>query len=73
MFDTQHQESPRKSYESPYGGLLMFIRVCPECGRFVIADKKITFGETFDGVYRFDPNASCKTHGRVVMPFEGDI
>lgn len=73
MIDTHYEESPRKAYESPYGGSLVFLRVCPDCGRFVAADKAVKFRESFDGIYSFEPNATCKTHGRVQMPFEGDI
>ena len=67
------EESPRAFYESPYGGHLVFVRVCPTCSKFVSADKSINFTESFDGLYSFENNATCKTHGRVTMPFEGDI
>jgi hypothetical protein len=63
-------------YESPnlwirYSGGATFIRVCPHCGRFVKAYKKITLnglGELSD-----KPNARCKKHGKVKMLFQGFI
>jgi hypothetical protein len=49
-------------------GQAQFVPVCPECGRFVKADKSMTFkGFHLEPA----PNARCRRHGRVVMPFEG--
>jgi ribosomal protein L32 len=45
-----------------------FVPVCPNCGRFVEADKTILISE--NGV-KPGPNATCKRCGRVEMPFEG--
>jgi hypothetical protein len=46
-----------------YDGGATFVPVCPECGRFVKADKTTTDLKL--------PNATCKKHGRVKMIFEG--
>ena len=45
---------------------------CPECGRFVKADKAIRYqGEGWTERLSLDDNATCKVHGRVTMGFEG--
>ena len=64
----EYEESPRVLY-----GDMMFIRVCPECGRFVKADKILEYRnyEFQDRVEFNVPNATCAKHGRVNMPFEG--
>jgi hypothetical protein len=49
-------------------GQAVFVPVCPQCSRFVTADPAMRFGE--HGITDA-PNATCKTHGRVLMPFEG--
>lgn len=52
-----------------YEGGMLFIPVCPKCGRFVKADDAVTvngFGE-----YVSKPNATCSKCGRIEMPFEG--
>ncbi|MFA5154445.1 MAG: hypothetical protein WC554_18010 [Clostridia bacterium] len=41
----------------------VFYRVCPICSRFVKADKQSQMPEYTKA------NATCKVHGRVVMPF----
>lgn len=63
-------ETPRVMY-----GDACFFRVCPECGRFVKADDRIVvYGPDGDEWIDEDvPNATCKKHGRVKMPFEGWI
>jgi hypothetical protein len=48
-----------------------FIPVCEKCGRFVRADKTITF--QFEGPPLSKPNAKCSKCGRVEMIFEGFI
>lgn len=40
----------------------VFYRICPYCGRFVKADNSSKGPEC-------GPNATCKKHGRVEMPF----
>lgn len=48
---------------------LMFDGRCPICGRYVKYDDTIMvngFGQPLP-----EPNATCKTHGRVVMLFVG--
>jgi hypothetical protein len=58
--------SPREVY----GEGAVFIRICPQCGRFVKADDTVRFH--VDGPPVSDqPNATCAAHGRVQMPFEG--
>ncbi len=64
ILDPQYEGSPRVSY----GHGTCFLRVCPECGRFVRADDSVWFNDY--GVKRA-ANATCKIHGRVEMPFEG--
>lgn len=71
MFDTS--EPPLFSWASPYGGHLVFARVCPDCNRFVKPHEKLNYSESFDGFYTFEPNAECKKHGPVIMPFMGDM
>lgn len=66
-------DPPLWAYESPYGGSLVFARVCPTCSRFVSPDPRVVFRESMDGAYDFQPNATCSKHGRVTMPFEGDL
>ena len=61
-------ETPRICYE----GGACFLRVCPECARFVKADSKITvYGSHGDERVSDEPNATCSQHGRISMPFEG--
>lgn len=50
-----------------------FARICPTCSSFVKADETFHFKHNdFTDEDRFDePNATCKTHGRVIMPFIG--
>lgn len=54
-----------------YVGGAAFARVCPVCGRFVKADDTITVRGLDDRVDEKTPNATCKRHGRVAMPFLG--
>lgn len=68
------EEYPTWCWGSPYGGHLVFARVCPQCSRFVSPDKgALSVTESFDGIYTFKENATCKKHGRVQMPFIGDM
>ena len=73
MIDANDFDGPFYSWESPYGGDLVFARVCPECGKYVTADDTLKFRESIDGGYEFEENATCKDHGRVLMPFIGDM
>lgn len=65
---------PIPDYEYPntsrrnYGGAL-FVPVCPNCRRYVTADKSIMIKGTGEIVEK--PNATCSKCGRVSMPFEG--
>jgi hypothetical protein len=52
-----------------YKGGMVFVPVCPTCGRFVKADKRVTVNGFGDYVSK--PNATCSRCGRVEMPFEG--
>jgi len=68
MIDCEFGEQPRIFY-----GDFVFLRICPECGKFVKADKELeySFNKWTEDV-RFDyANATCKIHGRVIMIFEG--
>lgn len=64
-----HSEAPRIMYNNA-----CFIRVCPKCGRFVSPDEFMSWktNKWTDDV-KFEPNATCKRHGHVIMPFEGWI
>lgn len=58
-------------YDCEDEGGAMYIPVCPNCGKFVKADKAIKFkcvGLASDSTI---PNATCPKCGRVAMPFEG--
>ncbi len=46
-----------------------FVAVCPKCGRFVKPDPTVLISEASGPARK--PNATCKRHGRVEMPFEG--
>ena len=63
------------NYETPrvYYGDMCFVRLCPECARFVKADETLNYKHNkWTEEDKFDePNATCKKHGRVNMIFEG--
>jgi len=48
-----------------------YLRRCPICMRFVKADKSILVNGLDE--IKDEPNATCKEHSRVKMPFEGYI
>jgi hypothetical protein len=52
-----------------YGDGMMFVPVCPTCGRFVKADESVTVNGFEE--YIGKQNATCSKCGRVDMPFEG--
>ena len=52
-----------------YEGGATFVPVCPNCGRFVKADKVIITNEKVGLIDKL--NATCKKCGRVEMLFEG--
>jgi hypothetical protein len=52
-----------------YAGGAVFERICPICCRFVKADREIMVNG-LDEIQK-GPNAVCKKHGRVEMPFIG--
>ncbi len=49
----------------------MFVRQCPRCARYVVADKSIQENPHFGP--KNQPNATCSVHGRVKMPFIGYV
>jgi hypothetical protein len=54
-----------------YGDLL-FVRRCPECGRYVKADPTLHYEVNGLEQVRFtQPNATCSKHGRVLMEWAG--
>jgi len=59
---------PQVCYDDDAAGCAYFARVCPTCGRYVKADAEATFDGRGQPV---GPNATCRAHGRVQMPFEG--
>lgn len=50
-------------------GKAQFVPVCPNCGRYVKADKSITLNGFSERVDK--PNARCRKCGRIEMLFEG--
>lgn len=60
----EYDKSPRIEYENR----MIFIRVCPKCGRFVKADKiiKVNYYDQPVG-----SNSTCSKCGRVEMVYEG--
>ena len=46
-----------------------FVRVCPQCGRFVTVRTTLVFR----GCQPHGPNADCRRCGPVQMPFEGYV
>jgi len=71
MIDIEFTDDvPTKCYGSDDSGeAYCFIRMCGECGRYVIADNSIFF----NGLKQYieQPNATCKKCGRVKMPSIG--
>lgn len=69
-----YENTRRIIYESSTGkeGAAYFLPVCPNCGRYVKADKKmnIKYNKYFNEE-RFECNATCKKCGRIIMPFDG--
>ncbi len=53
--------TPTISYGSEEDGSKVFVRVCPNCGRFVKADKECFVNDDSKA------NATCKRCGRVRM------
>lgn len=53
-------------YGNDHDGWMLFRRICPICGRFIIADKVVHYK---NGV-EYKSNGTCKKHGRIKMPFE---
>lgn len=66
-----YENITRKIYDCGGEGDLYFIPVCPQCGRFVKADERVTVNGLGNWVEQ--PNATCKKCGRVEMPFEGFV
>ena len=53
-------------------GDMTFLRRCPECKRFVKADKILKYEKNGLGEIRItETNATCKKHGRINMEFIG--
>ena len=50
-------------------GVLAFVRLCPNCARFVKADDAVKING-FEEVMH-EPNATCSKCGRVEMIFDG--
>ena len=65
----EFEEGPGTPYIS-YGERATFIRQCPECARYVKADETARM-RGIDLEEPVGPNATCKRHGRVSMPFVG--
>lgn len=72
MSDYAYEGLHRKAYDGGQEhGELLFIPVCPDCGRFVKADSSVLINGL--GELSKEPNATCSKCGRVNMPFEGYI
>ena len=70
--DRGNIDIPYFSYVLGTGGLATYMRVCPDCGRFVKADETAVFcGCPGEEETVSEPNATCKRCGRVEMPFMG--
>lgn len=50
-------------------GNLSFSAICPICGGPVEED--VSINVTVAGGYEQKPNATCRIHGRVMMPYDG--
>ena len=61
------EESPRITYV----GNMVFLRVCPKCGRFVTPFSEIR--TNWDGDYMSQINATCKKCGEVEMPYTTEV
>ncbi len=63
-----NEKTPMKFYGDK-GEVLAFIRLCPNCARFVKADGSVLV----NGLDQLseEPNATCSKCGRVNMPFDG--
>jgi len=67
----EYEGGPRVSYGDADESMV-FVRVCPNCGRFVKADDPLeTMVNGLDEVRLPETNATCAKCGRVSMPFEG--
>lgn len=64
----EYENVRRKVYEGRTGDLV-FLPVCPMCGRFVKADGSVLVNGK--GELMLQPNATCSRCGRVEMPYEG--
>jgi len=67
----EYTETRRQVYDGHGDGDLLFLPVCPNCGRYVKADRAVTVNGL--GEYVEKPNATCSKCGRIEMPFEGFI
>lgn len=59
------EKTPLVIYYGAYYDNPVYYRVCPKCGRYVIADDMTRIPE-YQGN---EPNATCKKCGRVQMEF----
>jgi len=62
----EYEGMRRVNYDTKDDEQMIFVPVCPICGRFVKADDMVIVK---DG--HIQPNATCKKCGRVKMLFEG--
>lgn len=62
-------ENFRRTVYASDDGDLIFVPVCPTCGRFVRSDEFVMTNGL--GQLKEQPNATCSKCGRVEMPFEG--
>ena len=65
----EYEEGPFQVYDCGDEGVATFVRVCPDCGRFVKANPTIFVNE-MTGL-KDEPNATCYKCGPVQMPFLG--
>lgn len=64
----EYENVRRVRYGAEVDECMLFVPVCPYCGRFVKADKSVWANG--DGLKPV-PNAMCSKCGLVQMPFEG--
>lgn len=61
----EYENTPIVIYGEVDGSYPAFYRICPKCARFVKADNSTKIPEYLGQ----EPNATCRIHGRVQMPF----
>lgn len=69
MIEVELDENTPMQFYGDSPEVLAFIRLCPNCAKFVKADKEISI--TGEDQVKHQPNATCAKCGRVEMIFAG--